>query len=163
MVTAVEALPPGGFCPAITQIFDWDRFLTTWAVESVIDHWDNYAFEIRNNYRVYHDPGTGLWTLLTSGIDQTFNDEQDPWNVHGVLAIRCVAEPACEAAFAARLAEVNDLFESTDYAGQATAIYNQIYPFVMADPRKEYDMATFDQRHQDILNFLAARPQQIRT
>jgi hypothetical protein len=163
MITQVEALPNGSFYPAITEIFDFDAFLTTWAVESIIAHWDNYGFKIKNNYRVYHDPATDRWTLLATGIDQTFNQEQDPWGVEGVIAVRCLAEPACEAAFAARLHEVNDLFESTDLAGRAAFIYNQISPFVMEDPRKEYDFATFQQRHQDLLNFIAGRPAGIRS
>ena len=162
MITRVEALPDGGFYPAITEIFEFDDFLSTWAVESIIAHWDNYGFKIKNNYRVYHNPVTDRWTLLATGIDQTFNQEQDPWGVEGVIAVRCLAEPACEAAFAARLHEVNDLFESTDLAGRAEFIYNQISPHVMEDPRKEYDFATFQQRHTDLLNFIAGRPAGIR-
>ncbi len=162
MITEVEALPPGQFYPAITEIFDFDALLTTWAVESIIAHWDNYAFSIKNNYRVYHDPTTDLWTLISTGIDQTFNQEQDPWAVEGVMAARCVMEPACDAAFAAKLHEVNDLFESTDLAGYSDTVFNQISPFVMEDPRKEYDFATFQQRHTDLLNFIAGRPAGIR-
>jgi len=162
MIEEVEALPNGGFYPAITGIFDFDTFLTTWAVESVIGHWDNYAFSIMNNYRVYHDPTTGLWTLISTGIDQTFDDTLNPWGTSGVLASRCLAEPACEAAFAARLDEVNDLFESTDLAGRADFVFDQISPYVMEDPRKEYGFGTFQDRHQDLLNFIAARPNQIR-
>lgn len=163
MVEEVEALPNGGFYPAIEGIFDFDRLLTTWAAESVIGHWDNYAFFIKNNYRVYHDPSTGLWTLISTGIDQTFNTDVDPFDVDGVLATRCLAEPACEAAFAARLHEVTDLFESTDMAGRAELVFTQISPYIMADPRKEYGFGTFQARHQDLLNFIAARPEEIRT
>lgn len=162
MIEQVEALPDGGFYPAITGIFDFDAFLTTWAVESVIGHWDNYAFSIMNNYRVYHDPTTGLWTLISTGIDQTFDDELDPWGTSGVLASRCLAEPDCEAAFAARLHEVNDRFESTDLAGRATFVFDQISPHIMEDPRREYGLGTFQARHQDLLDFIAARPDQIR-
>lgn len=163
MIQEVEALPNGGFYPAITSIFDFDRFLTTWAAEAVIGHWDNYAFSIKNNYRVYHDPTTGLWTLISTGIDQTFSSDVDAWgDADGVLATRCLAEPACEAAFAARLAEVNDLFEATDMAGRAESVFTQISPYIMADPRREYGMGTFANQHQNLLNFIAARPDQIR-
>lgn len=162
MITQVEAIPDGEYYPAIAQIFDFDAFLTTWAAESVIAHWDNYAFKIKNNYRVYHDPTTGLWTPISTGIDQTFNQEQDPWGAEGVLAVRCLQEPDCEAAFAARLHEVNDLFESLDLAAKAEEVFTQISPAVMEDPRKEYDFATFQSRHQDLLNFIAGRPAQIR-
>lgn len=163
MITEVEALPGGGFYPAITTIFDFDRFLTTWAVESVIGHWDNYAFSIKNNYRVYHDPTTGLWTLISTGLDQTFESDVSPWgDADGVLATRCLAEPDCEAAFAARLAEVNDRFEATDLAGRAEDIFTQISPYVLEDPRREYDFGTFQAQHQNLLGFIAARPDRIR-
>lgn len=163
MIEQVEALPSGGFYPAIDTIFDFDRFLTTWAVESVISHWDNYAFSIKNNYRVYHDPTTGRWTLISTGLDQTFGSDVNPWgDADGVLATRCLAEPDCEAAFAARLAEVNDMFEATDLAGRAEDIYTQISPYVLEDPRREYGFGTFQAQHQSLLDFIAARPDRIR-
>lgn len=162
LVEQIEALPEGEFYPAVTAFFDFDRFLTTWALESVIDHWDNYAFSIQNNYRVYHDPTTGLWTLLPSGIDQTFNDEQDPWAVGGVLAARCIAEPACEAAFAARLAEVNEFFAASDLHTRHEAILDQITPYVEEDPRREYDMQSFFNRHAGLESFIDDRPDQVR-
>lgn len=161
MIEQVEALPPGGFYPAITDIFDWDRFLTTWALESYIAHWDNYHFNIKNNYRVYHDPTTQKWTLISTGIDQTFKQDQDPWGIDGVLARRCRNEPPCEAAFAARLAEVRDALSAMDLTAQANAIYQQLTPFVQEDPRKEYGMNAFMNEHQQILNFVQGRAQRI--
>jgi hypothetical protein len=139
LVLAIDALPPGGFYPAITQLFDWDRFLTTWAIESVIDHWDNYAFTIKNNYRIYHDPGTGLWTLIATGIDQTFEKDQDPWGVEGV---RRGPLP--------RRARLRGRLRRPPRRGQrgprpqrprrarATALFDQLSPAIMEDPRKEY-------------------------
>lgn len=162
LVLAVDALPPDGFYPAITTMIDWDRFLTGWAIESVIDHWDNYAFKIKNNYRIYHDRTTGLWTVIATGIDQTFEKDQDPWEVEGVLAARCVQEPACEAAFAARLDEVNEAIAGFDLPTRATALFDQLSPAIMEDPRKEYGFDTFVNEHNAIQNYLMARPDQIR-
>jgi spore coat protein CotH len=158
----IEALPQGGFYPAIEGYIDWDRFLTTWAIESVIDHWDNYAFTIQNNYRIYHDPLSDRWTMVTTGIDQTFEENQDAWGVEAVLAVRCIEEPACEAAFAARLAEVNDAIEQMDISGHAQAIFDQISPAIMEDPRKEYDFQSFVNEHGAIQSFLEQRPDEIR-
>lgn len=158
----IEDLPPGGFYPAITTFFDWDRFLTTWAIESVIDHWDNYAFSIKNNYRIYHDPTSDRWTLISTGIDQTFEKNQDAWGAEAVLAVRCLEEPACEAAFAARLDEVNEAVAAMDLAGHAEAIFTQLSPAIMADPRKEYDFQTFVYEHEALLDFIADRPDEIR-
>ena len=161
-VDAVEALPPGGFYPAITELLDYDRFLTGWALESVIDHWDNYAFTIKNNYRLYHDPHTGLWTLIATGIDQTFEKDQDPWGAEGILAARCLQEPACEAAFAARLDEVNEILAASELPARASALFDQLSPAVMEDPRKEYGFQTFVDEHAKIQAFITQRPDQIR-
>lgn len=160
-VEQIEALPPGGFYPAIEEFFEFDRYLTTWALESVIGHWDGYQFDIMNNYRVYHDPSTQRWTLLSTGIDQIFDKNQDPWAVKGVIAARCVQEPACEAAFAQRLGEVNDWFAQTDLAGRSEEIFTQVSPYVMEDPRKEYGFNEFVNQHQDLLNFIDDRPGEI--
>ena len=162
LTESIADLPPGGFYPAVEGFFDYDKFLTTWAIESVVDHWDNYAFTIMNNYRVYHDPASGRWTMITTGIDQIFEADQDAWGVEGVLAKRCLEEPACEAAFAARLDEVNEAIATMDLAGHAQTIYEQISPAVMADPRKEYDFDTFNNEHQALQNFFEDRPDQIR-
>lgn len=162
LTAQIAALPPGGFYPAVEEFFDYDRFLTTWAIEAVIDHWDNYAFTIKNNYRVYHDPGTGRWTLISTGIDQTFEKDQDAWGVEGVLAARCIAEPACEAAFAARLDEVNEAIAAMDLPARAAELFTQLSPAIMEDPRKEYSFQTFVGAHEALQNFLAGRPDRIR-
>jgi len=162
LTEAIADLPPGGFYPAVEGFFDYDRFLTTWAIEGVIDHWDNYAFSIKNNYRVYHDPLSGRWTMITTGIDQIFEADQDAWAAEGVLAARCLEEPACEAAFAARLDEVNEAVAQLDLAGHAKTIQDQISPAIMEDPRKEYDFNTFNDEHQALQNFFEDRPDQIR-
>lgn len=161
LIGQLEELSGGGFYPEVTEFIDLDRFLTTWAIEAVISHWDNYAFYIRNNYRVYHDPVTTHWTFISTGIDQTFNSDEDPWGVGGVVAARCLAEAACEAAFAARLAEVRDAFASSDLAERADMIFEQLSPYVEEDPRREYDFATFVNQHDGIQSFIEQRPARI--
>lgn len=162
LIGQIAALPDGGFYPAVEEFMDWDRFMTSWAIEGVLAHWDNYAFYIINNYRVYHDPSTGLWTLLSTGIDQTFNSDLDPWEVTGVLAVRCLQEPACEAAFAARLAEVNDAFENFGYHDRADAIFEQLSPYIEEDPRKEYSFGDFANEHDGLSGFIDWRPGRVR-
>lgn len=162
LVAQITALQDQDFYPAVDEFFEYDRFLTTWAIESAISHWDNYAFSIRNNYRVYHDPSTSRWTLISTGIDQTFSGDEDPWGVDGVIAEMCVEEPACEAAFAAKLAEVNDAFEGFGYAQRAEAIFDQLSPYVEEDPRREYGFNTFVSRHDEIQSYIAGRPDRIR-
>jgi len=161
LVGAIDALPDGGFYPEIEQLFDFERFLSQWAVESVMGHWDNYAFDINNNYRVYHDPSTDRWSMIPTGIDQTFDTDQDPWAARGVLATRCLAEPACEAAFAARLRAANLELQALALAALVDVIYAQIADIVFADPRKEYGNASFDANVSALKLWIGERPAQV--
>jgi spore coat protein CotH len=166
----LQGLPKGGFYPEIQAFFDYDRFLSTWALESVMSHWDGYSFATRNNYRVYQDPSTGRWTLLSTGIDQTFGHREgkhsaltpEPWNVSGLLAKRCLEEADCAAAFAARLEQVTAMFEGTGLESRVRGLRNQLAPGVQADPRKETSAARFEQAVEQTLQFLRERPVRVR-
>jgi len=157
----IEDLPPGQFYPAVEQFFNFDTFLSQWAVESLLSHWDAYEFSIINNYRVYHDPKTDKWSIIPTGIDQTFKQDQDPWDVQGILASRCTSEPACEAAFGARLKEVNTFFQGFDLPTKAATIRQLIEPGVQTDPRKEFSFNEFKTAYQDTLKFISSQPAKV--
>lgn len=159
----IQALPVGKFYPAIEEFFNFDTFLSQWAIESMTSHWDAYEFSIINNYRVYHDPSTDKWQIIPTGIDQTFGSNQDPWAVSAVLAARCVSEPTCNAAFAARLKKVSTIFQTFDLATKAQTIHDQIAPGIQADPRKEYSFNEFNNAHQATLSYFIQRPPQIQS
>ena len=46
-------------------------FYTFMAVEILAGHWDGYSLH-RNNYRLYHDPHSGRFAFIPSGMDQLF-------------------------------------------------------------------------------------------
>ncbi|MFL5353219.1 CotH kinase family protein [Archangium sp.] len=165
----LQRLPKGGFYPEVTAFFDYDRFLTTWALESVISHWDGYAFATVNNYRVYQDPSTGRWTLLSAGIDQTFGHREgsrsglvDPWAVSGLLAARCLEEVDCAAAFVARLEQVTRTIEKAGLDSRVRSLRSQLASDVYADPRKETSGAGFDTAVEQTLQFIRERPARVR-
>ncbi|MFP2924789.1 CotH kinase family protein [Pyxidicoccus sp. 3LG] len=165
----LQALPRGGFYPEVTAFFDYDRFLTMWAADSLLSHWDGYLFENINNYRVYQDPATGRWTLLPGGIDQTFGHREgsrsglrSPWEVSGLLARRCLEEADCQAAFAARLAQVTRVFEEAGLDARVQRTRSQLAADVYADPRKETSNGEFEQAVRETLEFIHTRPTRIR-
>ena len=166
----LQRLPKGGFYPEVSAFVDYERFLTTWALESVISHWDGYPFGSQNNYRVYQDPSTGRWTLVSTGIDQTFGHhkvtrsglDQDPWAVSGLLATRCLEEADCVAAFAARLDEVNRKLEGAGLDSRVRRLRSQLVSDVQADPRKETTPAGFERAVEQTLQFLRERPARVR-
>lgn len=162
VVGRIAGMPSGGWYPEVLTFWNYDAFLSQWAVESVIAHWDAYEFDIMNNYRVYHDPVTDLWTMIPHGVDQTFSGEIDPWGVSGVVARRCLDEPECEAAFGMRLREATDTFEALGLASYAQTIHDRIRPHVQEDPRREYSMSTWENQHDELLSWIAQRPARMR-
>jgi hypothetical protein len=157
----LDALPDGGFYPAITEIINFDAYLSMWAAASIMGYWDGYPFSA-NNYRIYHDPSDDRWTVLPSGLDQLFEDEVDPFSSEGSLSNRCLQEEACEAAFRARFAEVLDLFESSNYTAMARAIETQIQSAVNADPRREIDLSEFASAVNSTIQYIENRPGELR-
>ena len=61
---------------ALADAVDLDRFLTFWASEVLVGHWDGYSGN-RNNYRFYREPG-GRFVFMPWGVDAAFHLEDDP-------------------------------------------------------------------------------------
>jgi spore coat protein CotH len=158
----IEDLPAGGFYTGIQAFFDFDTFLSMWAVEGVLAHWDAYSFHIINNYRVYHDPTTGIWTMMPWGIDQTFRGDLDPWSTDALLVRRCLGERACEDAFAARLDQAASTFEDMDLEVEAQRLYDVIAPDLRDDPRKEYDNTQYAAAYAELRDWIPRRPGRVR-
>ncbi|HEU5055512.1 MAG TPA: CotH kinase family protein, partial [Kofleriaceae bacterium] len=154
--------PVGSFYPEIEAIWDFDSFLSLWAVENIIGHWDGYTIQIVNNYRIYHDPSTGKWSIIPTGVDQTFGQNTPIDQVAGLLAQRCWQEQDCQDAYKARLAQAVDVFEQADLQSMAAAIRDQIGPAVMEDPRKEGSYDEMVNGVQATINFIDARPAAVR-
>ncbi len=61
---------------ALGDVVDLDRFLSFWATEVLVGHWDGYAGD-RNNYHFYREPD-GPFVFIPWGTDGTFHLEDDP-------------------------------------------------------------------------------------
>jgi hypothetical protein len=157
----LQQIPADQFYPAINQVFDFDAYLTMWAAGVVMGYWDGYPSD-PNNFRIYHDPTDDRWSFIPTGIDQLFEEDVDPFNPTGMLSIRCLAEQACETAFRAKLAQVIDLFEASDYPAMARAIEKQVRDDVMADPRKEMTISEWHQAVNDTVRYMQRRPAELR-
>ncbi len=60
-----------GLLAAVDPVLDVDAFLSFWAAEQLVGHWDGYAGN-RNNYYLYRDPATGRFHFLPWGPDAAF-------------------------------------------------------------------------------------------
>ena len=56
---------------AIETRVDVDDYLTFWAAEGLVGHWDGYADD-QNNFWFYVDPADGLIRFIPWGTDDTF-------------------------------------------------------------------------------------------
>ena len=61
---------------ALSGLVDLDRFLSFWATEVLVGHWDGYAGD-RNNYHFYREPD-GKFMFIPWGTDDTFHLKADP-------------------------------------------------------------------------------------
>jgi len=114
MVAALQDPSPAGL-EALDAIVDRDRFLSFWATEVLVGHWDGYAGN-RNNYHFYREPD-GRFVFIPWGVDAVFTTTDVPFdafesppsvNAHGALAHRLYRDPAGRAAYTDRLRHLLD-------------------------------------------------------
>lgn len=73
-VVAALQVPDGELLPALEPLVALDEFLSFWAMEVLLGHWDGYNSN-RNNFYLYHDPQDGRFHFIPWGIDAVFVDE----------------------------------------------------------------------------------------
>ena len=110
---------------ALGEIVDLDRFLSFWATEVLVGHWDGYAGD-RNNYWFYREPD-GRFVFMPWGTDGTFHLQDDPNpfdNISNpppsVLALTAIPNrlynhPDWRAKYVARLKQIlDDIWDETE-------------------------------------------------
>jgi spore coat protein CotH len=161
LIAQIDALPATDVLPAMGQFLDVDEWLSMWAVDTVLAHWDGHVYNLRNNYRIYHDPVTDLWSMIPSGVDQTMqlshvNDTLlDPT---ARLGQKCLADPACAAAYAAKVRQALDLMSSMNMGARRQALQDRIGTLVVPMAGREYDAARTANQHADTQRFIEQRP-----
>jgi hypothetical protein len=170
LARAIDAIPSGEFYPAIDSLMAFDSFMSLWAVDTLLAHWDGYSYDVVNNYRLYHDPSADRWSIIPTGIDQTFRDTPgdrvarvNTWSATGIIARRCLDEPDCRAALAARMIEVLDVFEGQQLVQTAMDIEAQISPHVRDDPRKPVTETAYSDAVARLRDWISQRPDQVRS
>jgi len=112
------AAPDDRLLAALEPVVDVDAFLSFWAMEVIVAHWDGYANNA-NNFFAYADPTSGKFHFLPWGVDAVFLDQhflfeqqgaQAPQSVAatGLLARRLYLLPAVRARYVERVRELLD-------------------------------------------------------
>ena len=119
-VAAALEQPDDQLLEAIGQAVDLDQYLTFWAMEVLLGHWDGYAGN-SNNYFVYQDPSDGRLDFMPWGIDALFDSTTPfgstrPSSVVAVTALprRLYLHQAGRDAYFARLQELLDTVWDVD-------------------------------------------------
>ena len=101
---------------AVAKWVDLDAFLTHWAMEALVNHWDGYAGN-RNNYYLYRDLD-GPFTFIPWGADATFFEFEEEQAeepvipgvmINGLLANRMYASGEWRTKYRERLLELMDI------------------------------------------------------
>jgi hypothetical protein len=110
-----DTTPDGQVLEKLEKVFDVDRFLTFWATEVAMRHWDGYSNQA-NNFFVYRNPKDGRFVMIPWGLDQM--TVQDPYQeplppdsvyARSILSRRLYRIPDTQALYLARLRRVLDL------------------------------------------------------
>lgn len=104
LATLVQAPADAGWERSVRAKLDLDQFITTYALDRLLDHWDGYA-QLPNNYFMYHHPGTDKFIFMPHGMDQLLQLRQpDPLSgAQGRLAQRVRSIASLDAKYQAEL------------------------------------------------------------
>jgi len=169
LFAAVEAAGDDTLLADVAPVLDTDRFLHYCALEGMVNQWDGYAYTFfgPNNYRLYHDPTTGWFTILPWGMDMSMKpyggqEFMDLWATQGWLLTRCAASATCRPAYESVLAAEADRWEALQLDVDAMAIYGIIRDSVYADPRNEHPTGEFESTFLAVMDHIAGVPASVR-
>jgi hypothetical protein len=174
LAAVLREAPDDELAAALEGVLDVEGFLRYWAVEALLDHWDGYAGQNAhegaseiglspNNYHAYHDPSTGLFSLLPWGADQCFVRTEAsvlaPPHPHAILAQRCFAHEDLRARYVDHLRAALASWDPGAIEARLAAAYERIGGSVAeGDQQPSVTFASFHAAVAALREFLRARP-----
>lgn len=144
----------------LEALVDVDRVLAMLAGEVIIGHWDGY-FYYPNNYRIYHDPDSGRFTLLPWGLDQTFAWEGGIEDASGQLAAWMLEIPSLNARYRLALWKAADLMTELELPEEAVVLHDLALPYLRASSYEEYSVDTSLAYLRTTVSYCTARPENL--
>lgn len=144
---------------------DSPRVIRGLAAEWVIGHWDSYSGNL-NNYHLYHEPTTDLWSLSPWSLDLSFS-RPVAGNCHGyginkafydrgLIAQRCHGDATCDQELDDAADALMTAIEAYDVTDLFDRIQRVIEPEVQTDPFGP-GMASFRREWQCAQSYLTER------
>jgi CotH kinase protein/Lamin Tail Domain len=154
------ALPTGDEAiAAVGAYIDLPAFLTYWAFTVVVGQYDALPYSNPgDDFYVYADPANQRLKLMPWGMDETFYSSAfDVTQVKSVLAVQCLASPACKQAWIDQVWATLTVIETAGWVAEHDRVAAQIAPYAMADPKKPYDNATVSSFQTSMRRFITER------
>ncbi|HNH47380.1 MAG TPA: CotH kinase family protein, partial [Myxococcota bacterium] len=156
LMLLLDADPSEAALGVLEQSVDIDAFLMVMAVEAGTLHWDGYTTQ--NNYRLYHDPVSGRFSMIPWGTDQTWVDWwYGPYDGRGRLFQWCLAVDSCMQRYNEKLREVADRIESLPLRSMLDRADQWLDPVIQEDPRRESSedtRTTYRERTRETLEIM---------
>ncbi|UQA63157.1 CotH kinase family protein [Polyangium aurulentum] len=73
LAQVIQDAPDAELAAKVDERLDFGGFITSYALDALIDHWDGYAYR-GNNYYVYNNPADGRFVFIPHGMDRILED-----------------------------------------------------------------------------------------
>ena len=162
----------GGLWEYLGKIVDLEQFLTFWAVETLIGHFDGYAGN-KNNFQIYR-PKHGKFQFIPWGADQVFATSDVPYDdfanpqsvmAHGLLANRLYNDPKWRSRYLDRLRSLlTGVWDEAVLGSRADVLSSTVQRHsrgiqkIVADHEKHWVKAFIAFRKAELLGELARPP-----
>ena len=143
----------------VGAIADLDEMTRMWATENYVGHWDGYAGRIYtpNNYYLHSD-GTGRFSMLPWGTDQTWSHRVPFDGDAGQLFDSCLDDSGCAQTYRQAVVEVKERVAALALGSEAQSLASMLAPWQAMDPRKSSTAEDIAAGMTGLRDFLAVRP-----
>ena len=145
----------------LTYLKDWidlGHFARFMAMEILCDHWDGYLSP--NNYRLYRNPSDRKFYFIPHGADQLFRNSSN--NLFGSSRGRSVIVEAFRSTDEGELMLeealhylLSTVWNPEKIVAQIMQDYNRLRPYILADPKRSFDLFEVEERLQSTIKHFA--------
>jgi spore coat protein H len=152
----VKTTPDAQWVAVVSAKLDVPSFLSGFAVEALVDHWDGYFFG-PHNYYVYDHPGTKRFVFLVAGMDDVFSRIRPPTDsIRALLGTKFLQFPETKAQLRTKLADIVRTMNVAELNTRMDQVALTIHSYAPADNRTRDDYARFDESRAEMKGKIAA-------